>query len=334
MMSEIDPASSKRSFNWFYGAQPQCFVPIPDNIVCLDLHASAGPIFFDQLSSYGPKGFSDFLCTFATICLILYFVTSSDSGSYVVDMFASNGDEDPPTSQRIFWSITEGATCSALLYSGKNLPEVGGSLKALQGASLLTGLPYTFIMFWVSQALVLLVKEECGEYAKDRPDWKYFIINFKFPTKLLANLIAPGLTMGRIIGHVGGWPFYNNSPGCAQLVWSMVFQGLYALSIGLVCLTSILTHWHIMSLILYVGFGSFLCFLRNQVRIKSKVTRGELMTDWISGVFAPMFCLTQMDLELFSPKVVEGGEDMDPETEKMLKEYGLPTSAIMYGKPT
>jgi choline-glycine betaine transporter len=324
MMSEVDPASSKRTFNWFYGAQPKCFVPVPDNIVCLDGHHSAGPIFFDQLSSYGPKGFSDFLCTFATICLILYFVTSSDSGSYVVDMFASNGDEDPPTSQRIFWSITEGATCSALLWSGKNLPTAGGSLKALQGASLLTGLPYTFIMFYVSQALVLLCKEECGEYSKKRKDFKKFIVDFSYPTKIIANTIAPGVSMGRIIGHVGGWPFYEQSPHCSAMVFTFIFQGMYCMAIGLVCITGILEHWHIMSLILYLGFGTFLCFLRNNVRTYCEIPRGELVTDLICGIFAPMFTLTQMELELFSPKVIEEDDGYDAETQKMLTTYGLP----------
>merc|ERR1719487_3079703 len=106
LMAEVDPRSSKRTFNWFYGAQPECFVPVPDNIVCLFDLPSPGEQFFDQLASYGPAQFSEFICTVATISLIIYFVTSSDSGSYVVDMLASNGDEDPPTSQRIYWSIT------------------------------------------------------------------------------------------------------------------------------------------------------------------------------------------------------------------------------------
>eukprot|EP00746_Dinoflagellata_sp_MGD_P136124 gnl/MRDRNA2_/MRDRNA2_70101_c0_seq1.p1 gnl/MRDRNA2_/MRDRNA2_70101_c0~~gnl/MRDRNA2_/MRDRNA2_70101_c0_seq1.p1 ORF type:complete len:916 (+),score=91.06 gnl/MRDRNA2_/MRDRNA2_70101_c0_seq1:136-2748(+) len=325
MMSEVDPHSSKRTFNWFYGAQPKCFVPVPDNIVCLDGHSGAGPIFFDTMASYGPRGFADFICTVATIALILYFVTSSDSGSYVVDMFASNGDEDPPTSQRIFWSITEGATCSALLWSGKNLPTAGGALKALQSASLLTGLPYTFIMFWCSQAMILLVKEECGQYDRHRKSFKTFIINFKYPTLLLINTLAPGMTMGRIIGHVGGWPFYAQSPQCSAMVFTFIFQGMYSMSIGLVCITGILEAWKIASLCLYLGYAMFMCFLRSQTRIFCKISRGELMTDLICSTFAPMFTLTQMHLELFAPKDLEDeGQEYDAETVKMLTTYGLP----------
>ena len=93
--------------------------------------------------------------------MVLYFVTSSDSGSLIVDIIASNGDEEPPMLQRIFWALTEGACAIALLYSGVNVIGQGvageGGLRALQAASIVMGLPYTFVLFWFSQALVQVV---------------------------------------------------------------------------------------------------------------------------------------------------------------------------------
>lgn len=50
--------------------------------------------------------------------LILYFVTSSDSGSLVIDCLTANGNPHPPILQRIFWSFTEGAVAMALLKAG------------------------------------------------------------------------------------------------------------------------------------------------------------------------------------------------------------------------
>ena len=61
----------------------------------------------------------------------MYFVTSSDSGSLVIDCLTSNGDPDPPKIQRVFWAMMEGATASALLAAGGK-----GGLDALQTAGI------------------------------------------------------------------------------------------------------------------------------------------------------------------------------------------------------
>ena len=50
--------------------------------------------------------------------IVLYFVTSSDSGSLVIDCLSSNGDPEPPKVQRVFWALMEGATATALLVAG------------------------------------------------------------------------------------------------------------------------------------------------------------------------------------------------------------------------
>ena len=59
-----------------------------------------------------------FLSVISIISLVLYFVTSSDSGSLVIDCLSANGHPDPPVIQRIFWAVTEGACATGLLVAG------------------------------------------------------------------------------------------------------------------------------------------------------------------------------------------------------------------------
>jgi choline/glycine/proline betaine transport protein len=74
----------------------------------------------------------------ATLLVITFFVTSSDSGSLVVDHLTSGGKHDVPKAQRIFWALTEGAVAAVLL--------IGGGLQALRAASITTGLPFAVIL--------------------------------------------------------------------------------------------------------------------------------------------------------------------------------------------
>ena len=73
-------------------------------------------MWFDVMRSYSDLG--EFLAGFSMLGIVLYFVTSSDSGSLVIDCLASNGDPDPPAVQRVFWATMEGATATALLVAG------------------------------------------------------------------------------------------------------------------------------------------------------------------------------------------------------------------------
>ena len=78
------------------------------------------------------------------VLVIVFFVTSSDSGSLVIDTITAGGKVDAPVPQRVFWCIFEGLVAIALL--------LGGGLGALQAAAVSTGLPF---------ALVLLVACYC-----------------------------------------------------------------------------------------------------------------------------------------------------------------------------
>ena len=60
-------------------------------------------MWFDMMMSYRDIG--GFLSGFSILSLILYFVTSSDSGSLVIDCLASNGHPEPPRLQRLLWAL-------------------------------------------------------------------------------------------------------------------------------------------------------------------------------------------------------------------------------------
>ncbi|MDR9440606.1 MAG: BCCT family transporter [Halomonas sp.] len=75
---------------------------------------------------------------FATLVIIIFFITSSDSGSLVDDMVTSGGYPNPPVSQRLFWAISEGAVAATLL--------VVGGLAAIQQAAIAMALPMTLLL--------------------------------------------------------------------------------------------------------------------------------------------------------------------------------------------
>lgn len=74
----------------------------------------------------------------AVLMVVVFFVTSADSGALVIDMLASTGKGQSPLWQRVFWSITTGAVAIALL--------LANGLKALQAATIASALPFAIIL--------------------------------------------------------------------------------------------------------------------------------------------------------------------------------------------
>ncbi len=88
----------------------------------------------------------------AIILVTIFFVTSSDSGSLVVDMLASGGNPDPPTWSRVLWASMEGIVAIALL--------LAGGLAALQTGAIITALPFSLVMIGMCVATYRALKEE------------------------------------------------------------------------------------------------------------------------------------------------------------------------------
>ncbi len=83
------------------------------------------------------------IVSFVGIILVLvFFVTSSDSGSLVIDSITAGGKTDaPPTAQRVFWVVMEGAIAAALIFGGGE-----DALGAIQAVAISAGLPFTVIL--------------------------------------------------------------------------------------------------------------------------------------------------------------------------------------------
>lgn len=100
--------------------------------------------------------------SFLAIILVLsFFVTSSDSGSLVIDGLTSGGKLDAPVGQRIFWASTEGIVAAVLL--------LGGGLGALQAGAISTGLPFVIVLLVMCYSLKRGLEQEHQDYLrKDR----------------------------------------------------------------------------------------------------------------------------------------------------------------------
>ena len=103
-----------------------------------------------------------------------FFVTSSDSGSLVVDSLTAGGKLDAPVAQRIFWALTEGAIAAVLL--------VGGGLQALQTAATTTGLPFAVILIIIAWSLMKGLRGEHVEMMerlreKEQKDYQRIIVD-------------------------------------------------------------------------------------------------------------------------------------------------------------
>jgi len=98
---------------------------------------------FGMLSELPMSGIAS---TVAIVLVIVFFVTSSDSGSLVIDTITAGGKIDAPVQQRVFWVIFEGLVAATLL--------IGGGLVALQAAAVSTGLPFAVVLLLACYALV------------------------------------------------------------------------------------------------------------------------------------------------------------------------------------
>jgi len=88
----------------------------------------------------------------AIVLVVVFFVTSSDSGSLVIDTITAGGKVDAPVSQRVFWCVFEGLVAIALL--------LGGGLAALQAMAVSTGFPFTIVLLLGCYAIIKGLRSE------------------------------------------------------------------------------------------------------------------------------------------------------------------------------
>ncbi|HLD66285.1 MAG TPA: BCCT family transporter [Pseudomonas sp.] len=103
------------------------FTGVQDAALELKLFAMLGKLPLRQISSF-----------VGILLVVVFFVTSSDSGSLVIDTITAGGKVNAPVPQRAFWAILQGLVAIALL--------LGGGLAALQAMAVSTGLPFTLVL--------------------------------------------------------------------------------------------------------------------------------------------------------------------------------------------
>jgi hypothetical protein len=235
------------------------------------------------------------------VAIVLYFVTSSDSASYVVDMMAANGVEEPPLVQKVAWCMTEGLAAVALLWAA--LDETGkAALNTVKPLPIVLGLPFTFVLFWVAQSALILCREETEELCVDRKNFSTFIFNFEVQS--LVSFVAPFLPFGEIAAKAG-WSRNKILPTVGFAVtWLAMIVFLALMAVDYVAFSS-------MGCALFFMNAGLVAGLRASVREELGIS-GDLISDCVACCFAFPFTFGQMMAEDFSKKGKAVSELKDP----------------------
>ena len=225
-------------------------------------------MWFDMMMSYGDLG--NFLSGFSLVSLILYFVTSSDSGSLVIDCLASNGHPEPPRLQRVIWALIEGLTATALLVAGGKQ-----ALTALQAMSIATGLIYTILMCIACLALWRAMQVEAGDLDPYGPSFDIDILDpfftdpfdevfskialtSKLFIQFVMNLFLAPLTVAktssRVISASTFWPVLLS---LSFFLFMFIFLHLLQLAVD--------GCWAL-AWVFYIAFGSGISIVRSKAR--------------------------------------------------------------------
>jgi len=107
--------------------------------------ASISLATFQMLESLPLSGITTLV---GVVLVLVFFVTSSDSGSLVIDSITAGGKQDAPIPQRVFWAVLQGVLAATLLYGGGKQ-----ALTALQAGTVAAGIPFTVVMLLVCASL-------------------------------------------------------------------------------------------------------------------------------------------------------------------------------------
>jgi BCCT family betaine/carnitine transporter len=91
-----------------------------------------------QAATQADLPYSSIASLVGVVLVLVFFITSWDSGTLVLDALAAGGKMETHKAQSIFWVVVVGATAVALL--------LGGGLRSLQSGSVVTGLPFMLVI--------------------------------------------------------------------------------------------------------------------------------------------------------------------------------------------
>eukprot|EP01025_Chloroclados_australasicus_P036704 TRINITY_DN373_c0_g4_i1.p1 TRINITY_DN373_c0_g4~~TRINITY_DN373_c0_g4_i1.p1 ORF type:complete len:504 (-),score=48.13 TRINITY_DN373_c0_g4_i1:825-2285(-) len=247
-------------------------------------------MLFDLLDRYP---LSNFFSVLSLVALILYFVTSSDSGSLVIDILTANGHPEPPTVQRIFWALLEGACATALISAGSS---EGEGLDALQTVSVIAGLPYTVILCLMCQALWIAMRKDAGHISADLKPFKLnlfdpiteYTCTFAGLLRVTFNIICPCFDSAKATAQLFGGPF----------LFHLAFQAatFYAWPLSLV-LNQVEDGLWVLAWIFYIVYVVVLTLLRVSVRAEYGI-EGDIVSDFLVMLTLYPLGIYQMIVEL------------------------------------
>jgi len=237
------------------------------------------------------------------VSVILYFTTSSDSGSYVDDLIASQGYENPPPLQKLYWACTEGALAHALV--------VSGGLRVIQGVAIVATFPYTIAMCFLCVSLFRTLKLETGD-EKITSSRKSFNTNvfdvFEGFDPESKHPNAPSrkersLAVLRAIV----FPFKsikNTALECEYTPYMATIIGLSAnffqwMALSLFVASKFRDGANSMGWLMYLAFVSIVAKMRKDLRDKRNVY-GNAFEDIFSGLTFYPFTIAQMEHEIKS----------------------------------
>lgn len=269
------------------------------------------------------------LSAFSLVAIAIYFVTSSDSGSLIVDTLASNGRTEHHWLQRVLWAFLEGTLAITLVLAGGR-----SALSALQAASIIAGLPFTFLLCFCTKSIWLFVRDPtvtdvkalCGkgfhmpffggifdavEYAVSMGSIHPSLLEggIENPSRatystFLISLVCPFITYYKVLQAVDGKKKHSKSHMVKAGVFAAMWLGwiiLFALSgrydqSGLVAFGALA----------YFAQGFMLAATRNTIRARFNISGGSI-TDVLASLALYPQVLTQLLAEMEASDEVESG---------------------------
>ena len=262
---------------------------------------SKNDMWFDVMDQYGDLG--PFLSVVSLVGIILYFVTSSDSGSLVIDCLSANGDPDPPVPQRVFWALTEGATATALLYTGGT-----DALQALQAVSIAAGLPYTILLCFMCVALWRAVQMEAGDLDPNGPQFSVSLFDpisrpsCRALSKLFFAAVAPWYVI--TIAAERRKPSSPREMACYMILMGVPFYSWIAMMV--VELMPVHGISYVGWAVLFLFFGVATA-IRTDIREQDEI-HGNMVEDFFVVMLLYPFAAYQMDQHTLKHQTKKNGD--------------------------
>ena len=237
-------------------------------------------------------GLTKWLQSLVLVSVLLYFTTSSDSGSYVDDLIASQGFLNPPPIQKVYWAVTEGALTHALV--------VNGGIDVLKGATIVSAFPFTIILCFLCVSLWRALKMETGDPvitdARKSFNTGLFDILEGFKPES-ADPVTP-CRKERIQELIAGivFPFRGIKSVSGSNTIATVAMSTYVAWISLLSVSGVVDGARAMAWVMYLFFVSIVAKMRTDLRQKRNIY-GNSVEDFITSITLYPFAIAQMEHE-------------------------------------